>query len=569
MAHSTHSHDRRQFLHRSACAGLGMALGSLYLQGLGAEPRQGAGARELPAALQPQGAGQQAADALRDVASAFAQAEQSAQIAGYSISKVQRWLKEKALPLIDQKTGLYPGDGQWNYCDTAADCYPFLCWAAWLVDLKALHGPVLGVLEAEQRLCNHLDRIPVRFDFARGARDTSLSHDEMVFGASEYVKDGLIAIAEATGRGPWYERMKAIEEDLWKHARVETPFGKIPSTNIEVNGEQLQALARLFWAERDERFLEWARRLADYYLADPQFVPQRLRDHGCEIIGGLGLLLGAESEIGSPRAQAYAERLRRMFDAILARGTNDDGLMFNTLDNPRSGLSDGWGYNYVGLLCYDLAAGKAVYRPQMEKTLRNLLKPLYKDYRWEGSIDGFADSIEGAIYLLNRVPAAEGFAWVDGEMARNVVYAGPPLATAPLWGTMKLQANAVRTVIMHALMHTRGTIARQWRADLQLGAAPAGQAGLAVVLKAAKPWQGKLQFDIPRHRVFWNMKHDWPRMNTLPEWFTVEAEKTYQVADDHGSVQRCLGKQLHEGLPVAAEPEEPLRLQVEPLAAGK
>jgi len=566
MERSVRQTGRRDFLRCSACASLGIALGTPWLRSLGAQQLAGA---QPPAAGAAPPAGQGQLPAGADGESAFAQAERSAGIAGYSISKVQCWLKEKALPLIDEKTGLYPGDGRWNYRDTAADCYPFLCWAAWLVDLEALHGPVLRVLEAEQRLCNHLDRIPVRFDLARGTRDTSVSHDAMVFGASEYVKDGLIAIAEATGPGPWFERMKAIEEDLWKHARVDTPFGKIPSTNIEVNGEQLQALARLFWATGDERFLDWARRLADYYLSDPQFVPKRLRDHGCEIIGGLGLLLGLESEIGSPRAAQYARRLRTMFDAVVARGTNADGLMFNTLDNPNSGLSDGWGYDYVGLLCYDLAAGKPVYRPQVEKTLRNLLKPAYKDYRWEGSIDGFADSIEGAIYLLNRVPAAEGFAWVDREMAHNVVYADQPLETAQLWGTMKLQANGVRTVILHALMHTRGVVARQWRPDLKLGAAPAGKDGLTVVLQAQRPWQGKLQFDFPRHRVFWRMKHDWPRMNTLPEWFTVETEKTYRVADARGRVQHCSGRQLRDGLAVSVAAEESLRLEVEPEAADK
>ncbi len=551
---------RREFLRRSARVSLGIAVGTPWLRCLAAQ--------QHAAAEQPTAGQDPSAPAAPDIQSAFAQAERSAQIAGYSISKVQRWLNEKALPLIDAKTGLYLGDGHWNYRDTAADCYPFLCWAAWLVDPQALEGPVLRVLQAEQRLCNHLDRIPVRYDLARGTRDTSVSHDAMVFGASEYVKDGLIAIAEATGRGPWYERMKGIEEDLWKHARVDTPFGKIPSTNVEVNGEQLQALARLFRATGDERFLDWARRLADYYLSDPDFVPQRLRDHGCEIIGGLGLLLGVESEIGSSKAPEYADRLRVMFDAVVARGTNEDGLMFNTLDNPNSGLSDGWGYDYVGLLCYDLAAGKPVYRPQVEKTLHNLLKPAYKDYRWEGSIDGFADSIEGAIYLLNRLPVAEGLEWVDREMAHNVVYADQPLPSAQLWGTMKLQANGVRTVIMHALMHTRGVIARQWRPDLKLGAAQAGSDSLAVVLKADKPWQGTLRFDIPRHRVFWRMKHDWPRMNTLPEWFTVEAEKTYRVVDAEGRVQHCSGRQLHDGLPVTAGPAEPLRLHVEPGADG-
>jgi hypothetical protein len=493
----------------------------------------------------------------------FQQALRSATIAGYSISKVQRWLHEKALPLIDAETGLYRADGRWNYRDTAADCYPFLCWAAHLVDREALYGPVLKVLEAEQRLCNHIDRIPVRFDWDKKAKDTSVEYDTWVFGASEYVKDGLIAIVEATGKGPWYERMKGIEEDVWKHARVETAFGKIPSTNVEVNGEQIQALVRLFTMSGDDQFLRWALRLADYYLSDNQFVPQRLRDHGCEIIGGLGLLLGVLSEVDSHKAEEYLPRMKRMFDEILAQGVNEDGIMFNKLGDPESGLSDGWGYNYVGYLCYDMAARRTQYREQIETTLRNIAKPTYKDYPWEGrSIDGFADSIEGAIYLLNRVPVPEGRAWVDREMAHNVVRSAETLASADLWGTMKLESNGVRTTVMHALMHSQGLIARPWRQDLTLGAAPIPDDGVAVVMTAKEPWRGRLEFDRPRHRDLLGFARDWPRMNTLPEWFTVEPDRSYRIRSPQNEGKLYRGNQLINGLEVEIDPRSPLRLSV-------
>jgi len=501
-------------------------------------------------------------------ANPFEQAAASAKIAGYSLSKVQRWLNEKALPLIDAETGLYKGDGRWNYRDTAADCYPFLCWAAHVVDRDALYGPILDVLAAEQKLCNHVDRIPVRYDWGKMAKDVSVAHDAMVFGASEYVKDGLIAIVEVTGKGPWYERMKGIEEDIWKHARVDTPLGKIPSTNVEVNGEQIQALVRLFTMSGDERFLKWAERLADHYFADENYVPTRLRDHGCEIIGGLGLLLGVESEVNPKRARAYLPKLQHIFDEILARGVNEDGIMFNRLDNPKSGLSDGWGYDYVGYLCYDMAAaslnnGKPCYREHMANTLRNLSKPVYRDYRWEGSsIDGFADSIEGGIYVLNRVPVAEGFAWVDREVAHNVARSHDPLDSAPLWGTMKLEANGVRTVVMHALMHTRGLIARPWRKDLTLGAAPMPGGGLAAVMTAEKPWQGRIEFDVPRHRHSMGFQRDWPRMNTLPEWFTVELDRSYSVQTKGGDARTQTGKQLHTGLEVNVQPGKPLQIEL-------
>ena len=51
----------------------------------------------------------------------FETARKSANIAGYSLSKTQRWLHEVALKRIDPATGLYIADGKWNYRDTAAD----------------------------------------------------------------------------------------------------------------------------------------------------------------------------------------------------------------------------------------------------------------------------------------------------------------------------------------------------------------------------------------------------------------------------------------------------------------
>jgi hypothetical protein len=211
-----------------------------------------------------------------------------------------------------------------------------------------------------------------------------------------------------------------------------------------------------------------------------------------------------------------------------------------------------------------MAVGQSVYRTQVERTLANLLKPPYKNYPWEGtSIDGYADSIEGGIYLINRLPVEQALTWVDREVAANVARSGEPLETAELWGTMKLQSNGVRTVIMHALMHTRGLIARPWRRDLKLGAAQT-RGGLAIVLKADKPWKGKLIFDIPRHREYLGFSKDWPRMNTLPEWFTVEPKTKYTIKNiTADSSKKRIGEKLHAGLPVKIPAGGEIRLLVE------
>jgi len=468
---------------------------------------------------------------------------ESARIAGFSVSKVQRWLHQVALKKIEADTGLYHPDGNFNYQDAWADCYPFLVWGAWLTDLDALNGPVRGALHAEIKHC-----APGFFTDPKNA-----------FGGSEYVKDGLIAIVEITGKDEWFVRMKVVQDEIWAKPTIDTQYGKIPSTNIEINGEQIQALTRMYTMTGEKRYLDYAERLADYYLLPGDFAPKRLRDHGCEIIGGLGLLLGVESVHRPDKARIYLPHMKRMLDTVLEKGTNEDGIMHNQL-GPSGGLSDGWGYNYVAYLCYDMVAGQPVYRARMEQVLRNLAKPAYKNRPWEGnSIDGFADSVEGGLYIMNRLPVPEGIAWADQEVAANIVYTQDK---DKLWGTMKLQSNGVRTCIMHALMHTRGTVARPWRQDLILGARETRD-GLAVVMKAEEDWSGRLVFDIPRHRVYLGFKHDWPRMNTLPEWFTVELDQAYHVADIASGTQKTYtGKQLHAGLPLGLKAGQEKRLLV-------
>lgn len=494
---------------------------------------------------------------------AFEQASESAAIAGHALSKVHRWLHEIALPTIDPETGLYKARDKWDYRDTAADCYPFLLWAAHVVDEEALNGPVRQILDREQALCNTYGRIPVPWDFEKGAPAKDLDWDEVVFQASEYVKDGLIAMVEVTGPDEWFDRMRGIEDDLWATAKVETPFGKIPSANVEVNGEQLQALARLYTMTGGEKYLDWADRLADYYFSQDDFIPTRLRDHGCEIIGGLGLLHAVETTHRPAKAAEHAPRLKQIYDEILERGCTEDGMMYDTIDQTEGRLSDGWGYNYVGYLCYDMATGTNTYRPHVRQTLQNMMKPMYENYPWEGeSIDGYADSIEGALYLLNRVPVEEGFAWVNRETKNNLVGHPTRLENGELWGTMKLQANGVRTVLIHSLMHTQGVIARPWQQGLEVGAAPRG-GGIAIVVRANEEYSGILEFDIPRHRIYMGFQKDWPRMNTIPEWFTVEPEQSYTVANaDTGTERTCTGRQLHNGLEVSVKPGETLRLTV-------
>ena len=80
-------------------------------------------------------------------------------------------------------------------------------------------------------------------------------------------------------------------------------------------------------------------------------------------------------------------------------------------------LSDNWGYVYGAVYTYYLCTGEGKYRDSVIRVLRSL--PKYRNWNWEpsgdaknpalGSFDGYADSIESAIYLFSRTrPGSRG-----------------------------------------------------------------------------------------------------------------------------------------------------------------
>ena len=158
--------------------------------------------------------------------------------------------------------------------------------------------------------------------------------DRLIFGASEYAKDGLVPMLEILGPGPWSGRMMELVEGIFELAPIETPYGMLPSNDAEVNGEMLQILCRLYWMTGKPKYLEWARRIGDAYcyevLVRHYGVPAhfydfkshqgdgrfKARDHGCEIVSGLSLLFAIEKENGTQRAGSYYNAVKLMLDRI-------------------------------------------------------------------------------------------------------------------------------------------------------------------------------------------------------------------------------------------------------------
>ena len=85
-------------------------------------------------------------------------------------------------------------------------------------------------------------------------------------------------------------------------------------------------------------------------------------------------------------------------------------------------LSDNWGYIYGAVYAYYQVTGDTTIAMPCA-VLINLPKyraigsPAQVAEPAAGSFDGYADTIESALYLVNREPVPEALAWIESEVA--------------------------------------------------------------------------------------------------------------------------------------------------------
>ena len=107
------------------------------------------------------------------------------------------------------------------------------------------------------------------------------------------------------------------------------------------------------------------------------------------------------------------------------------------------------------------------YRDAVRKVLANL--PRYQAHVWEprpndprlplGSFDGYADTIESALYLVNREPVPEALAWIESETARMLAMQRPDGHLEDWYG----EGNFNRTLLIYALMKSQGVMPAERR----------------------------------------------------------------------------------------------------------
>jgi len=466
------------------------------------------------------------------------------------------------LVYADPESGLIPrnikdGKDYWNAADAAADNYPFMVLTSFFVDQGQFDGIMLEMLNSEKQLTSRINSLPDTYSFSKqDFLNDEVNMGQIVFGTSEYIKDGLLPLTEWLGISPWSDRMIEMLKDLNDEIDIvnevlDQDFGK--AAKSEVNGELLQVLSRVFWMTGDERFLDWAMKIGDYYLLGDHHPSVnneylRLRDHGCELISGLCELYATVSFVRTDKKQDYQKPLYEMLDRILEVGRNEDGMFYDGI-NPKTGeivqerIADTWGYTLNGYYTVFMIDRKVEYKQAVLKVFSNLYK--YKNYDWEGgSSDGYADAIESALNLYNRIPDPKIADWIDSEIQ-------------VMWSKQKESGiiegwhgdgNFARTTIMHNLWKSKGLYVKPWRNDLFLGAEQKGDS-LLITMMSGEPWTGKLYFDKARYQENMKLPLDWPRINQFPEWFTVNIGKKYHIIDlKNQSMEDFNGEELIQGI---------------------
>jgi hypothetical protein len=521
----------------------------------------------------------------------FTQARANGRTFDEVLSSMQRllhaWLTHadaKTLLLPDRipghLQGLKPGGTSRLYTphNSGADLYPYLILTAHLTDPDLYQGRLLEMLRNEVRYTTVEESIPANLEMSTGVLGPP-----SLFGAGEYAKDGLVAVTEYLGRTPWFYRMVDMVADAMNRAAVESRFGMLPAQDTELNGDFLQALVRLETMTGDRRFVEWARRIADAYVEEVlpgnHGVPSgqwdfrthsgdrrlRLRDHGNETVVGLVLQFALENYWRTPRATKWRPVIARMLDRIL-ESANGDGLLFNEVDAEtlrplQQGLSDNWGYVYGAVYTFYQCTGEEKYRTAVRRVLGNL--PKYRNYVWEGragnpemplgSFDGYADSLEGAIYLVNREPVPEASSWIDSEMKVMMAMQKPDGHIENWYG----EGNYNRTAMLYALMKSQGVRPERWQRGIRTGAVRRGD---RLYLSIEGPSPLRMVFDRARHLRVLNFDKNYVRLNEFPEWYTVDENTLYRLRRGDSPELVRLGSELIAGITM-----EPGDWIVEPL----
>lgn len=483
------------------------------------------------------------------------------------------WLNHR-----DTKSGLFPtrlapGYEIWTYEDAASDLFPFLAIGTRLL-VPGRYPEILATLAAERA---YSPGFPRDVPLAPGVL-ANTDEEKHFTGATEYAKDGLLPLIEILGPDPWLDRLREITDRFLEVAATPTPDGVIVSNSTEINGNVLQVLSRLYWQTRDARYLEMGNRVAAAYLdhqiprtddlpvqrwdfmQDEPVGPRRffLGDHGNEIVSGLIEWHRVEILTQSPNVTRHRDRIRKLLDRLITRGRTVDGLWVELIDVPSGRVrdpdfTDNWGYlaqSYLHQAQIERSypGGDVTIAERYEAVAQRALQAASRtgEYPWDaGTMDGYADTIESALYVLRWLKDPEAVSWVHDAVGTLMKFQQDDGRVTD----ENIDGNFIRSSLLYGLWLTQGVQADPWQPGLNLGAVRDGGC-LQVHADSPHAWSGSLKFDTPRYASNFRLPTDYPRLNQWMEWFTVDLHQSYATSMDGGVQQTLPGSTLSSGIPL-------------------
>ena len=298
-----------------------------------------------------------------------------------------------------------------------------------------------------------------------------------------------------------------------------------------------------------------AEEIAAMARSDRPSMVLHLRDHGNETAVGLSeayalAVSRREDERWARRVERWTEPLARMYETILEKGVNARGLLAtrvraDTMEMLDVRPSDTWGYVLVGAITFVDAA--RLHGGLAEARLNAILERVdqialavtktdglvWQTYTEPGERfghphhDGWADTIESAIYIAHRRPALRErlLNWCDGQITFMFALQGEDGYVSGDY----LDGNFIRTAMLYAEAKSGGARLEPWSGDASLGYAESESGGVFVVVAGKEGYEGKVVFDTARHRENLKMPWDWARLNAWPEWVTGRASVSVKV----------------------------------------
>jgi len=301
------------------------------------------------------------------------------------------------------------------------------------------------------------------------------------------------------------------------------------------------------------------------FIENDPIGPRRffLGDHGAEIVSGLVEWHRIEVATNAPTIERHRAGIRKLLDRLLVKGRATNGLWHSQIDVPsgrvrNKDLTDNWGYlgqAYLNQAAIErtLPVGERTLADQLEGEVVGMLRGVadVRYYAWQsGEMDGYADTLEGALYLLRYLDVPEAADWLHEQMA--VLY-GFQHDDGRVTDD-NIDGNFLRTTLLYGLTMTQGVRVEPWSEAVAIGAVRDG-ACVQLHLHAAAPWTGRVMFDSKRHREHLRLPADYPRLNQWPEWFPIEADRAYVVTDEPRAGTIRAGRELLAGLPISLEPD--------------